>query len=34
MNFVSKKYIKLPERKQTAKKGDNGRVLIVGGSKE
>ncbi|MEK6949305.1 MAG: NAD(P)H-hydrate dehydratase [Nanoarchaeota archaeon] len=34
MDYISKKDIKLPKRKQTAKKGDNGRVLIVGGSKE
>src|SRR3989338_5154808 len=34
MRYISKKYIKLPERKKTGKKGDNGRVLIVGGSKE
>src|SRR3989338_7845590 len=34
MHYISKKDIKLPKRKQTAKKGDNGRVLIVGGSKE
>ncbi len=34
MDYISKKCIKLPKRKQTAKKGDNGRVLVVGGSKE
>ncbi|MEK6868714.1 MAG: NAD(P)H-hydrate dehydratase, partial [Nanoarchaeota archaeon] len=34
MNFISKKDIKLPLRKKTAKKGDNGRVLVIGGSKE
>jgi len=34
MDYISKKNIKLPERKKTGKKGDNGRVLIVGGSKE
>ncbi len=34
MQYISKKDIKLPQRKKTAKKGDNGRVLVVGGSKE
>lgn len=34
MKFISKKDIKLPKRKQTAKKGDNGKILAVGGSKE
>ena len=34
MEFISKKDAKLPKRKQTAKKGDNGRVLIVGGSED
>ncbi len=34
MNFISKKDIKLPTRKKDSKKGDNGRVLVVGGSKE
>ena len=34
MRYISKKDIKLPLRKKTAKKGDNGRVLIVGGSKD
>ena len=33
MKYISKKDIKLPERKKSSKKGDNGRVLIVGGSK-
>ena len=33
MKYISKKDIKLPKRKATSKKGDNGRVLIVGGSK-
>jgi len=34
MNYISKKDIKLPKRKKFSKKGDNGRVLVVGGSKE
>lgn len=34
MNFISKKDIKLPKRKKIAKKGDNGKILVVGGSKE
>jgi len=33
MQYISKKDIKLPKRKKTSKKGDNGKVLIVGGSK-
>ena len=32
MHYISKKDIKLPKRKATSKKGDNGRVLIIGGS--
>lgn len=32
MQFISKKDIKLPTRKKSSKKGDNGRILIVGGS--
>ena len=32
MNYISKKDIKLPKRKSSGKKGDNGYVLIVGGS--
>lgn len=34
MNYISKKYIKLPTRKKSNRKGDNGRVLIIGGSKD
>lgn len=34
MNFVSKKDIKLPKRKKDSKKGDNGKILVVGGSKD
>jgi NAD(P)H-hydrate epimerase len=34
MNYISRKDIKLPVRKKSSKKGDNGRVLIIGGSKE
>lgn len=34
MNYISKKDVKLPKRKKSSKKGDNGRVLVIGGSKE
>jgi len=34
MKYITKKQIKLPKRKRTSKKGDNGRVLIIGGSKD
>ena len=34
MQYISKKDIRLPKRKKSSKKGDNGRVLVVGGSKE
>ena len=34
MQYISKKDIKLPKRKKSSKKGDNGRVLVIGGSKE
>lgn len=34
MPFISNKDIVLPIRKKSSKKGDNGRVLIVGGSKD
>ena len=34
MRYTTKKDIKLPERKKDSKKGDNGRILVVGGSKE
>ena len=34
MKTITKKLIKLPKRKVDSKKGDNGRVLIVGGSPE
>src|SRR3989338_11110741 len=34
MNYIAKKDIKLPKRKKTAKKGDNGKVLAIGGSKD
>jgi len=33
MNYISKKDIILPKRKKSSKKGDNGRVLVVGGNK-
>jgi|TARA_Y100000310_G_C20587184_1_gene766068 NAD(P)H-hydrate epimerase len=32
MQYISKKHIKLPKRKKDSKKGDNGSVLVVGGS--
>jgi len=32
MKYISKKDIKLPIRKKSSKKGDNGKVLIIGGS--
>ncbi len=34
MKFISKKDIKLPKRKKDSKKGDNGKILVVGGSKD
>ena len=34
MTFISKKDIVIPIRKKSSKKGDNGRVLIIGGSKD
>ncbi|MAE43120.1 NAD(P)H-hydrate dehydratase [Candidatus Woesearchaeota archaeon] len=34
MQYISKKYIKLPKRKKQSKKGDNGKVLVIGGSKD
>jgi len=34
MNYLTKKEIKFPKRKRESKKGDNGRVLIIGGSKD
>ena len=34
MKFLTRQDIKLPERKSTSKKGDNGRVLIIGGSED
>jgi len=33
MNYITKKDIKLPKRKKSSKKGDNGKVLVIGGSK-
>jgi len=32
MNYISKKGIKLPIRRKNSKKGDNGKVLVIGGS--
>lgn len=34
MNFITKKDIKLPKRSSKSHKGDNGKVLIIGGSKD
>ena len=34
MNLISKKDVKLPKRKKDGKKGDNGKILVVGGSKD
>jgi len=34
MEYISKKGIKLPKRKKDSKKGDNGKVLVIGGSKD
>src|SRR3989338_6023010 len=34
VQYISKRDIKLPSRKKTAKKGDNGKALVIGGSKE
>jgi len=34
MQYISKKNIKLPIRKKQSKKGDNGKALIIGGSKD
>ncbi len=34
MQYITKKGIKLPKRRKDSKKGDNGRVLVIGGSKD
>jgi len=34
MEYINKSNVELPKRKKSNKKGDNGRVLIIGGSKE
>ena len=34
MRFLTKKDIRIPARKKTSRKGDNGKVLVIGGSKE
>ena len=34
MNFITKSSIKLPKRNPKSHKGDNGKVLVIGGSKE
>lgn len=33
MDYTSKKDIKLPKREKSSKKGDNGKVLVIGGSR-
>ena len=33
MQYISRKDIKLPKRKKNSKKGDNGKVLVIGGSR-
>ncbi len=34
MQYITKKHIILPKRKKDSKKGDNGKVLAIGGSKD
>ncbi|MEK6808840.1 MAG: NAD(P)H-hydrate dehydratase, partial [Nanoarchaeota archaeon] len=34
MGYLTKKDILLPKRNSNSKKGDNGRVLVIGGSKD
>ena len=34
MRYLTKKSLRLPQRKERSRKGDNGRVLIIGGSKD
>ena len=34
MEYITKKDIKLPKRKSSSHKGDNGKVLVIGGSKD
>lgn len=34
MHFITKKYIKIPQRRKESHKGDNGLVLAVGGSED
>ena len=34
MLYISKKDVNLPPRKKDGKKGDNGKILVIGGSKE
>ena len=34
MKYLSKKQIKIPKRRKESKKGDNGEVLIIGGSED
>jgi len=34
MKFITKKDIKIPKRKKTSHKGDNGKALIIGGSRD
>src|SRR3989344_1089555 len=34
MKYITSKDIILPKRKKSSKKGDNGRVLVIGGSRD
>jgi len=34
MKFISQKHVKIPKREKLSHKGDNGNVLVVGGSKD
>jgi len=34
MRYITKKQLKLPKRKERSRKGDNGEVLVVGGSED
>jgi len=34
MGYLAKKYLHLPKRKESSHKGDNGKVLVIGGSEE
>ncbi len=34
MQYITKKDIKLPKRKAKSHKGDNGKALVIGGSRD